>query len=508
MKPRPPVRLLLLALALAAGPAAARSGDEPPSLDAAELRSVRALYAAAQQKEADALAAFREIRAMQASRSLHLSLEDARARLHIPAPERPPLDLSVLELARPDPARVVEQRQTLRAVNERIDEILAFVRQLKEQLERDEAAAETITLEALRADLARRETATALAAEDAGQPSKDLTDAALRGETPPAEAAAVDATIAQRAAAEARAMARQAADTGHHSAGAAASLANQARAAADQAAAAARAAREATSAGERPRAAEHAALASARSLEAVNAAIQVAQLTGNLSFVAAEHAHAQAAAQSRREAAAGGAPSPAAKPEPQVVTARQLGGFAPGAKEFLPGEGRPSRRIGAQGSGVPWIFVDSWYILGPFPNPNRRNVDTSFPPESIVDLDATYQGAEGRGLRWQFIQSRVPGVVPEEPREYAIYYAYSEVWSDQDVDLWVMLGSDDNSRVWLNERQIWKSGYELKTWRLDEGLRKVSFRRGINRILYRVENGWGATVFSFAINLRPAGDGE
>lgn len=503
MNLRVPASLLLVTLGFFTSSAPAALDEEAAPIEATELRTVQALYAAAQQKEADALAAFREIRAMQASRSLQITLEEARARLRIPAPDRPPIDLSILKLVRPDPARVVEQRRTLLAVSERIDEILTFVRQLKEQLEQDETSAEAVTLDGLRHELARREIAADLAAEDEGQPSKDLTDTAPASEASPSDAASVDAMIAHRAAGEARAMADQAAATNHHAATAADALATQARTAADQATAAARAT---ASEPDRAKAADHAAEALAKSREAINAAIQVAQLTGNLSFVAAQTTHAETAADTRKTAVASSDSQPdAAKP---AVNAKDLGGFHPGATKFIPGEARPSRRIGGQGSGVRWIFIDSWYILGPFPNPDRRNVDTSFPPESVIDLDATYQGAQGEGLRWRFLQSQSPYVVPEDPKEYVIYYAYSEIWCDQAMDLWVMVGSDDSSRIWLNDQQIWKSVYKLKPWRLDEGLRKVSFRRGINRILYRFENGWGLTGFSFAINLAPASSGN
>lgn len=486
--------LLLLRLSLAASTlpaqtaAAVAQADDTAPVSASELQTVQTLYAGAQKKEAAALAAFREIRAMQASRSLQITLEDARSRLQIPAPDRPPIDLSVLKLARPDPARVVEQRRTLRAVNARIDEILTFVRQLKAQLKEEDANAEATTLDALRAELTQRETAAELANENESEPSKDLTEKALSGEPAPADAAAGDAAIAATAATAAETMAKDATDKKTDAAPAATKAAAEARTAATEASKAAVAAKAASSAKNSAAAATHAATASAKTTEAVNASIKVAQLTGNLSFVAAIKAQAADAKSGSGQAA---------------FTAKSLGGFHPGATKFLPDKARPSRRIGGLGTGIEWIYIDSWYILGPFPNPNRRNVDTAYPPESVIDLDATYTGDKGASLRWKFLQANAPYVVPEDPQQYVIYYAYSEIWCDLDMDLWVMIGSDDSSRIWLNDQQIWKSGYRLKPWKLDEGLRKVSFRRGINRILYRFENGWGLTGFSFAINLTP-----
>ena len=63
------------------------------------------------------------------------------------------------------------------------------------------------------------------------------------------------------------------------------------------------------------------------------------------------------------------------------------------------------------------------------------------------------------------------------------------------------IGSDDNSRIWVNDEIVWISSYELKGWRFDEGFRRIPFRKGRNRILYRIENGHIVTDFSFALYL-------
>ena len=46
------------------------------------------------------------------------------------------------------------------------------------------------------------------------------------------------------------------------------------------------------------------------------------------------------------------------------------------------------------------------------------------------------------------------------------------------------------------------SGKQQKAWRVDEGLRKVHFKKGLNRVLCRVENGWHGTDFSLVICLK------
>lgn len=48
---------------------------------------------------------------------------------------------------------------------------------------------------------------------------------------------------------------------------------------------------------------------------------------------------------------------------------------------------------------------------------------------------------------------------------------------------------------------IRRSGKTTKSWRADEGMRKVHFDKGVNRVLYRVENAHGQTEFSLTIGM-------
>lgn len=170
-------------------------------------------------------------------------------------------------------------------------------------------------------------------------------------------------------------------------------------------------------------------------------------------------------------------------------------------------------------SGVPaiWGFVNSWYVIGPFDNPNRVNITRKFAPESVVDLDASYIGKGGKTVRWEYVQATatkqdnhwLPStakksmVLPEYSGEYEIWYAYTEIFMEEECDLWLGIGSDDRSDIWLNDFKIWSSSNKLKAWRIDEGFRRVHLRKGRNKILARIENGhWN---FGWSICLTPDG---
>lgn len=182
--------------------------------------------------------------------------------------------------------------------------------------------------------------------------------------------------------------------------------------------------------------------------------------------------------------------------------------------ELLPGS--VMHILGSAGeNGLPakWMYLSSWYVIGPFPNPNRINLRRKFPPESVVDLNATYAGKDGKVLKWQFMQARnknhlthwgaveynAAEVIPDNFEEYAIYYAYTEVFFDKECDRWIAIGSDDRSDVWINDFHIWGSSNKLKGWTLNEDYRRVHFQKGRNRILLRCENGHWNLGWSFCI---------
>jgi hypothetical protein len=146
-------------------------------------------------------------------------------------------------------------------------------------------------------------------------------------------------------------------------------------------------------------------------------------------------------------------------------------GAPPAVPPGLVNNARFGRRVAASGApGADWMFVDTWHTIGPFPNPGRTAINTPYPPEASVDLDARYPGKDGRELRWTFVQASTPDVVPANAEEYGIYYAYTEIWMDEARDLWVAVGSDDKSTLWVEDQLVWMSGDHLKGWQIGEGI--------------------------------------
>jgi hypothetical protein len=202
---------------------------------------------------------------------------------------------------------------------------------------------------------------------------------------------------------------------------------------------------------------------------------------------------------------------------PRHTLARAYGAAAP-----LPLlDPRATRKISAHaiGKGAPYadrVYLNRWHIVGPFPGRGPRgSIDLVYPPEMLVDLDAEYAGVGGGTLAWEYQTSPAYPTVPPLRAQDAVYYAYTEVVVDEEVDLVLAIGSDDDSKLWFNDSLVWRSGdafkpwyrspgyvgmtREIADWNLAEGTRTLRFRKGRNRLLLKLYNGASLAFFSVVI---------
>jgi hypothetical protein len=175
------------------------------------------------------------------------------------------------------------------------------------------------------------------------------------------------------------------------------------------------------------------------------------------------------------------------------------------------------RMIGADGEFANRIYVDSWYIIGPFQGLRRGRLrgNPVYPPEKAVLLDAVYFGKDGRLLKWRYVTSPAYPLTPPDAAEDAIYYGYTEVSVDEDCDLQAWFGADDDAQVWFNDRLVWPGGSvnlmrylnaiwiadgsPLRDYNLTEGQRVLHFNKGRNKVLFKLSNGAQGTHLSFVL---------
>ena len=181
-------------------------------------------------------------------------------------------------------------------------------------------------------------------------------------------------------------------------------------------------------------------------------------------------------------------------------------GPAPKAPRWVGAGSTPvgGRRLMSLPPGADWVYLDAWYIIGPFPNPDRRRIDGKFLPEVLVDLDAAFPGRPGRQIRWQYNLSEALLVQPPVVDNYSVWYAWTEVYVDEDQHRWMLFGSDDFGRAWVNGEPVWHSGKIPHLWVPDRGISWVRLRKGCNEVLFKLENAGGTTGFSVMIDAKPA----
>ncbi len=167
-------------------------------------------------------------------------------------------------------------------------------------------------------------------------------------------------------------------------------------------------------------------------------------------------------------------------------------------------EAMPGRKFTEASSRKGYLYVDTWYIIGPWKvafTP-QRHVDWKkiHPPEYEIDLAKTYKGKKGKELKWQFTQSNTLRTTPPDEQRDSTYYAYTEVHFEKAQDMLLAIASDDAAKVWVNDILVWQDN-GLSAWSLDEGFRKVAFKKGFNKILIRIAN--GPVVCQYSLLLCP-----
>jgi hypothetical protein len=175
------------------------------------------------------------------------------------------------------------------------------------------------------------------------------------------------------------------------------------------------------------------------------------------------------------------------------------------------------RMIGPGGTYANRVWVNRWYLIGPFDGRHGEGLFANYrhPPEQGVVLDAAYRGKGGRLVTWDYVDMARYPLIPPVPAEDAVYYGYTELMLDAEQDLTIWVGADDDAQLWLNDRLVWKGGnvdkdsffgqiYEtrntyVRDYNLNEGRRVVHFRKGRNKLFFKLSNGPTRLFFSLVL---------
>lgn len=173
------------------------------------------------------------------------------------------------------------------------------------------------------------------------------------------------------------------------------------------------------------------------------------------------------------------------------------------------------RIIGPGGPYADRVYVNRWYLIGPFERKHGDAWLSPDPPEEAMVLDAAYRGKDGRLLKWEYVDSANYPLVPPHPAEEAVYYGYTELMVDKEQELTIWVGARDDAQLWLNDRLVWRGRHVAKgpfyreindrdnthgrDVNFSEGKRVVHLRQGRNKLFFKLSNGLGSLFFSLVL---------
>jgi hypothetical protein len=137
-----------------------------------------------------------------------------------------------------------------------------------------------------------------------------------------------------------------------------------------------------------------------------------------------------------------------------------------------------------------FAFLTQYTIIGPFDNRGGRGLESTFPPEKEIHLDAAYDGQLGR-VNWQPLQSRGDyGIVDiakqVKPYKGAVMYLLTQFQSPTARRVELRLGTDNAWKLWVNGEFLFSRNEYHRGMTLDQYRIPVTMRVGQNVILLKL----------------------
>lgn len=140
-------------------------------------------------------------------------------------------------------------------------------------------------------------------------------------------------------------------------------------------------------------------------------------------------------------------------------------------------------------------FLMDWQVAGPFDNRKRAGHQTVFPPETSVDLTASYEGREMKPgekttVKWLPCTSASQfGMVdlnkPLGMLKEVTAYAFTEFNSPEERDAEIRLGCKNAWKVWCNGELLFGRDEYHRGAQIDQYRLPVKLKKGPNRILVK-----------------------
>jgi tetratricopeptide (TPR) repeat protein len=148
--------------------------------------------------------------------------------------------------------------------------------------------------------------------------------------------------------------------------------------------------------------------------------------------------------------------------------------------------------------GVP--YEKTWLVIGPFNY--QDGFRKKYPPEKKIKLDKIYHEGSWQ-VKWQYADDGMEdGFINFkelfEQDNWKVAYGLIYLDSPDVREVQFRFGSDDGSKIWLNDQEIWKLNRNGDAI-FDAYKRTVKLNKGLNKVLIKVCNTCGDWGFFFRV---------
>jgi hypothetical protein len=170
-------------------------------------------------------------------------------------------------------------------------------------------------------------------------------------------------------------------------------------------------------------------------------------------------------------------------------------------------------------------YIRDWVMLAPIPLPPRGSAGDLVVEEQVKNEGALQPKAgdtvkvNGKELTWRNITASAKffdfNALLKSDNDHAAGYMVTYIECDQDSEVTMALGSNDQARLYLNGRDIY-AVQDARTLQLDNDKGKVRLKKGVNVVVFKVineQNSWqgsmrfldksGAPVTNLKVKLSP-----
>ena len=139
-------------------------------------------------------------------------------------------------------------------------------------------------------------------------------------------------------------------------------------------------------------------------------------------------------------------------------------------------------------------FVSQWQIVASFDNTDSKGFDVPYGPElnpASVDINATYQDASGKPVRWKDFQTDsetgvfdLNKLIGQEDDRTA--YAFTVFDSAMGGPAEVRIGTPNAHKIWLNGKLVMSNEIYHNSNAIDKFVSQINLAQGRNEVLVKL----------------------